>query len=99
MPKVTPLSQNSHLAIRCTSLLLRTSEPFAGTANILTEFLSKSKKNFQKSLLFLAGAVPGKVLRISGDSYIIKDIKLHKMNPGASLPGGGEVRAAAPPER
>ena len=29
IPKVTPLSQNSHLAIRCTSLLLRTSVPLS----------------------------------------------------------------------
>ena len=53
MPKVTPLSQNSHLAIRCTSVLLRTSVPFfIGTADIITEKKIECKNFFKKILLF-----------------------------------------------
>lgn len=44
---------------------------FTGTANILTEMFSKSKKNFQKSSSFLGGLPVGKVLRNLLDSYIM----------------------------
>ena len=44
---------------------------FPGTANILTEMFSKSKKNFQKSSSFLGGLPVGKVLRNLLDSYIM----------------------------
>ena len=88
MPKVTPLSQNSHLAIRCTSLLLRTSMPFfIGTADIITEKKMDCKNFFKKFavfFLFFLGEIVlifsfcqderemAKVLRKRGKSYIIK---------------------------
>ena len=87
MPKVTPLSQNSHLAIRCTSLLLRTSMPFfIGTADMITEKKMDCKNFFKKiavffvfflreprkRFLFAGRGRVAKVLRKSGKSYIIK---------------------------
>ena len=55
MPKVTPLSQNSHLAIRCTSLLYSNPRAQTGTCDMITEKLEKCKQNFQFREKFFSG--------------------------------------------
>ena len=46
MPKVTPLSQNSHLAIRCTSLLLNINRcAHTGTCDIIADNLTENMQD------------------------------------------------------